>query len=142
MASPFKKMPKNLKKENAMIDKNEIEALKELQELQKQEIVDGINAKLPKCLQDVSQGLNFKELKKFRDLKITNLREKEDEKGEKKTLDNEEVIYEVVVPLLEMRNVKDSELDNISVSDLLSFYRKVEALTNNPSIQEEIEKKN
>ncbi len=125
-----------------MIDKNEIEALKELQELQKQEIVDGINAKLPKCLQDVSQGLNFKELKKFRDLKITNLREKEDEKGEKKTLDNEEVIYEVVVPLLEMRNVKDSELDNISVSDLLSFYRKIEALTNNPSIQEEIEKKN
>ena len=125
-----------------MIDKNEIEALKELQELQKQEIVDGINAKLPKCLQDVSQGLNFKELKKFRDLKITNLREKEDEKGEKKILDNEEVIYEVVVPLLEMRNVKDSELDNISVSDLLSFYRKIEALTNNPSIQEEIEKKN
>jgi len=125
-----------------MIDKKELDALKELQDLQKQEMISSVKAKLPDYLEKISQGLTYSELKKFKELKIVNLKEKEDEKGNKVLLSNEEVIYEVVIPLLEMRGVKDSDMDNVSVSDLLTFYNKVDTLTNNPTIQENIEKKN
>jgi len=131
-----------IKKGNAMIDKKELEALKELQDLQKQELISSVKAKLPEYLEKISQGLTYSELKKFKELKIVNLKEKEDKKGNKVLLSNEEIIYEVVIPLLEMRGAKDSEMDNLSVSDLLTFYSKVEALTSNPRIVDIVEKKN
>jgi len=124
-----------------MINKEEIAAILEIQTLQKDEQEKVINADMPMVLKKVSGGLTFKEMKHFKDLKIFNLKEKLNEDGKKVQLTNEDVIFDVVVPLLELRGVNADDLNDVQGSDYLTFYRRVEALTNNPKLQESVEKK-
>jgi len=125
-----------------MISQDEINAIKEITKLQKEETQSILSAKMPMVLQKISGGLTFKEMKAFKDKGIVELKEKVNEKGEKTLLSNEEAIFEVVVPLLEMRGVDAETLNDVEGADYLTYYRKVEALTNNPKLQEEVEKKN
>jgi len=124
-----------------MLNKEEIDSLKEITELQKKEIRDVIYADMPIVLKKVSGGLKLKEMKFFKGKNIFNLKEKEKD-GERTILSNDELIFDVVVPLLELRGVVESDLDDVEGSDYLTYYRRVEALTNNPKLQDEVEKKN
>lgn len=124
-----------------MIDKETIQNIKEITELQKEELLELISADMPIQLKKVSQGLNIKEMKFFRDKGILNLKEKMVD-GKKTALGNDDVIFDVIVPLLELRGVTEDDLNDIEGAYYLTFYRKVEALTNNPKIKKEVEKKN
>lgn len=124
-----------------MLNKEELESIKEVTKLQKDEIKKVIEAKMPPILKKVSGGLTLKEMKFFKNKKIYNLKEKEID-GERVPLTNDEIIFDVVVPLLELRNVSEDQLDDVVGSDYISFYQRVEALTNNPKLQDEVEKKN
>jgi len=124
-----------------MFNKDELESIKELTKLQKDEIKDIIEADMPVVLKKASGGLTLKEMKSFKDKKIFNLKEKEVD-GKRVQLSNDEIIFDVVVPLLEGRGVNVDELDDVVGSDYITYYRRVEALTNNPKIKDEVEKKN
>lgn len=122
------------------MEANELQVMKELMESRKQELIEAVTVDLPEPLAGVSNGLNLKELKYFKDIGIRDLRVKIDGDNEV-PLTVEEIIFDVVVPLLEMRGVNADDLDDITGSDYLSFYNKVEALTTNPKLKVEIEKK-
>jgi len=124
-----------------MFNKDELESIKELTKLQKDEIKDIIEADMPVVLKKASGGLTLKEMKSFKDKKIFNMKEKEVD-GKRVQLSNDEIIFDVVVPLLEGRGVNVDELDDVVGSDYITYYRRVEALTNNPKIKDEVEKKN
>ena len=124
-----------------MFNKDELESIKEFTKLQKDEIKDIIEADMPVVLKKASGGLTLKEMKSFKDKKIFNLKEKEVD-GKRVQLSNDEIIFDVVVPLLEGRGVNVDELDDVVGSDYITYYRRVEALTNNPKIKDEVEKKN
>ena len=123
------------------METNELQVMKELLQSRRQDLIDAVTAELPEPLQSVSHGLNFKELKYFKDIGIKELRFKVNG-DEEIPLSVDEIIFDVVVPILEMRGVNAEDLDEITGSDYLSFYTKVEALTTNPKLKVEIEKKN
>jgi len=145
-----------------MLNKEEIESIKEITKLQEDEMENVVNAEMPTVLKKVAGGLTLKEMKYFKDKKIFNLKEKEVEKEvikkviaedgeieekienvvERLSLSNDELIFDVVVPLLELRGVVESDLEDVVGSDYLTYYRRVEALTNNPKLQVKVEKKN
>ena len=136
---PLRKHRENTVKGYTM-EANELQVMKELMESRRQELIEAVTVDLPEPLASVSNGLNLKELKYFKDIGIRDLRVKIDGDNEV-PLTVEEIIFDVVVPLLEMRGVNADDLDDITGSDYLSFYNKVEALTTNPKLKVEIEKK-
>jgi len=124
-----------------MFKNEDIDLMLKIQTIHKEEQSQIIYADMPVVLKKVSGGLTFKEMKYFKEKNIFNLKEKIDDAGNRVILTNEDAIFDVVVPLLEIRGVDADDLNDVQGSDYLTFYRKVEALTNNPKLQESVEKK-
>ena len=125
-----------------MAKRNEgLSILKEIRQAEEQDILKVLDAEMPVALKKVAHGMSMSEMKYFKEKGIHDLLYKKDDDGEKVEMSREEQIFDVVVPLLEMRGVVADELDGVEVSDFVAFLNRVRTLTYNPDAKRLLAKK-
>jgi len=110
------------KKEEPKIELS-LEAVKEVYKEQQESIKEVVDYELPEILEDVANPLTFGEKKKLKKHNLTDL----------DALDEKEM-DDLLVDLLELRNISEKDVDILAYSDLQMWIRKVVITTFNTKV--------